>query len=161
MIPSFPPQLASPLNDGLTAPRTFPIISITQDSKTYHVLSLSGPSGTHNPLSDLVLPSMHAFTEEGIIPVSYPTFGAANCSWFSIFSLVQRPTCLWESYAPRNLGEYPNVSSLWLAWSEGDFLDGVGRLPSLQHIDQMWGSQKNQNHEGRQPEWRPKKNAMV
>jgi hypothetical protein len=159
--PHPPPAATTPQEIGLIPPRTFPVIPITTGAKTYNVLVLSGPSGVHNPVSDLVLPSAHAFCEASPASASYPTFRAANCSWLSIFELVQQPKLLWDSYAPHNLGEYPDISSLWLAWSEGGFLEGVGRLPSLQLVDRRWGSQKNEKHKGRQPEWRPVKNARV
>jgi hypothetical protein len=142
-------------------PLPFPIIPIIFGGKTHHVLVLSGLSGKHNPLTDLILPTANAFSDAAVISASYPAFGATNCSWLAIFNLVQQPGYLWDSYAPRNIGAYPNVSALWLSWSEGDFLDGVGRLPSLQQIDQRWGSLKNKNKGGRQQAWCPAGNTTV
>jgi hypothetical protein len=116
--------------------------------KTHHVLVLSGLSGKHNPLTNL--------------SALYPAFGATNCSWLSIFNLVQQgPGYLWDSYKPQNIGAYLNVSALWLSWSKGDFLDGVRHLPSLQQIDQWWGSLKNKNKGVQQQAWHPTGNTTV
>ena len=162
--PEFAPtnQLTIPiLISPDSAPHPLPVISITSGGQTHHVLVLSGPSGVHNPLTDLILPTASAFCNTATALASYPAFRGTNCSWHGIFELVQQPKYLWDSYAPHNLGEYGNVCTLWLAWSKGHVLDSVGRLPSLQSIDQRWGSQKNQNHTGRQPAWQPVGNATV
>jgi hypothetical protein len=156
-----PALVPAPSPLGLSFPHTFPIMSISSGGKNHHVLLLSGLSGTHNPLTDLVLPSANTFCDAATVDASYPAFGAANCSWLAIFNLVRQPRHLWDSYAPRNIGDYPDVSTLWLSWSEGDFLEGVGRLPSLQQINQRWGSQKNKNKEGRLQAWRPASNTTV
>ncbi|KAF8267001.1 hypothetical protein EI94DRAFT_1489235, partial [Lactarius quietus] len=71
---------------------------------------------------------------------AYPPFHTHNCTWNSVLSLVQQPLLLWPGYAPKHLGEYSDIKSLWQAWEEGMFVEGVGCTPPLRLIDEKWGS---------------------
>ncbi|KAN0129106.1 hypothetical protein V8E53_013102, partial [Lactarius tabidus] len=90
---------------------------------------------------DLVLPPVEAFSALNTpLPPAYPQFHTHNCTWNSVLSLIQQPHLLWPSYAPKNLGEYPDIMSLWRAWEEGMLIEGVGCTPPLRLIDERWGS---------------------
>ncbi|KAF9537354.1 hypothetical protein CPC08DRAFT_651784, partial [Agrocybe pediades] len=75
---------------------------------------------------------------------SYPAFTKTNCTWQNIFDRVENPGNLWLSYAPRNLGDYPSVRSLWEAWDEGAPVQNVGRKPALRLIEERWGTLQNE-----------------
>ncbi|KAF8258786.1 hypothetical protein EI94DRAFT_1512082, partial [Lactarius quietus] len=87
---------------------------------------------------------------------AYPPFHTHNCIWNSVLSLVQQPLLLWPGYAPKNLGDYPDIKSLWQAWEEGMFVEGVGCTPPLRLIDEKWGSCP-----GQRTRWRPQRDQLV
>ncbi len=134
------------------------VLDISQ--KTYYVLpilpslpSLPQPRSSH----DLMIPSPTAYT-----PQVLPTFKRSETNWQSIFSKVTNPVQLWDCYAPRSLGDYPDVKTIWQSWSEGTVLDDIGRLPPLRLIENKWGSLKNgTTGKGRLPSWRPRNDAKV
>ncbi|KAH9024837.1 hypothetical protein EDB84DRAFT_1273752, partial [Lactarius hengduanensis] len=49
-----------------------------------------------------------------------------------------------------NLGEYPDIMTLWQTWDEGVLIEGVGCMPPLRLIDERWGSCI-----GQRARWRP------
>ncbi|KAF8495598.1 hypothetical protein BU17DRAFT_103592 [Hysterangium stoloniferum] len=65
---------------------------------------------------DLILPPPGAFSTLGAslesVPPTYPPFHTHNYTWNGLLSLVQQPLLLWPSYAPKNLGEYPDIATL-------------------------------------------------
>jgi hypothetical protein len=77
-----------------------------------------------------------------------PARGQSSCTWNSVLSLIKQPPLLWTVYAPKNLGDYADIKSLWQAWEEGITVEGVGYTPPLQVIDEQWGSCK-----GRRAVW--------
>ncbi|KAH9008641.1 hypothetical protein EDB84DRAFT_1247856, partial [Lactarius hengduanensis] len=81
---------------------------------------------------------------------AFPPFHTHNCTWSSVLSLVQQPLLLWPGYAPKNLGEYPDIMTLWQTWDEGVLIEGVGCMPPLRLIDERWGSCI-----GQRARWRP------
>jgi hypothetical protein len=92
----------------------------------------------------------------------YPPFTTRDCTWQYIFDRITNPSDLWVLYAPRGLGDYPDVKSLWQAWDKGTFVDDVGRKPALQLIDARWGNLKSQEtNRKRFPSWRPANNEKV
>jgi hypothetical protein len=106
---------------------------------------------------DLVLPPVKAFSAPNTpLPPAYPQFHTHNCTWNSVLSLIQQPHLLWPSYAPKNLGEYPDIMSLWRAWEEGMLIEGVGCTPPLRLIDERWGSCL-----GQRARWRPQRDQLV
>lgn len=91
------------------------ILDISQ--KTYYILpilpslpSLPQPDSSHY----LIISSPTAYT-----PQVLPTFKKSETNWQSIFSKVTNPVQLWDCYAPRSLGDYPDVKTIWQSWSEG------------------------------------------
>lgn len=106
---------------------------------------------------DLVLPPPEAFLALNTpLPHAYPPFHTHNCTWNGVLSLIQQPLLLWPGYAPKNLGEYPDIMSLWLAWEEGMSIEDVGCTPPLRLIDERWGS-----CEGQRARWRPHGEPLV
>ncbi|KAH9971978.1 hypothetical protein BGW80DRAFT_1173830, partial [Lactifluus volemus] len=83
----------------------------------------------------------------------YPTFHTQNCTWNSVLSLVQQAPLLWTVYAPKRLGEYADIKSLWQAWEKDMTVEGVGCTPPLWLIDERWGSRR-----GHRTDWRPRNN---
>ncbi|KAK0438854.1 uncharacterized protein EV420DRAFT_1279869, partial [Desarmillaria tabescens] len=75
---------------------------------------------------------------------------------------VTDPVKLWDCYAPRSLGDYPDVKSIWQSWSEGAIIEDIGRLPPIRLIENKWGSLKNGiTGKGRLPSWRPRNDAKA
>ncbi|KAF8259286.1 hypothetical protein EI94DRAFT_1468862, partial [Lactarius quietus] len=89
----------------------------------------------------------------------YPTFTPASCGWHAIFGCISQPALLWDCWGPRNLGDYPDVLTLWKSWDEGMKIEGVGQLPPLRLVDARWGCHKDtRTQRGHLPAWRPRKN---
>ncbi len=106
---------------------------------------------------DLILPPPEAFFALNTpLPPVYPLFHTHNCTWGSVLSLVQQPSLLWPSYAPKNLGEYADITTLWQTWEEGMSIEGVGCMPPLRLIDERWGSCL-----GQRARWRPQGDPLV
>jgi hypothetical protein len=106
---------------------------------------------------DLVLPPAEAFSALNTpLPPAYPLFHTHNCTWNSVLSLVQQPPLLWPVYAPKNLGEYSDIMSLWRTWEEGMSIEDVGCTPPLRLIDERWGSCI-----GQRVRWRPHGDPLV
>jgi hypothetical protein len=97
--------------------------------------SVSGQRQTQSTC-DLILPPPEAFSPPNtLISPAYPTFHTQSCTWNSVLSLVEQPPLLWTVYAPKNLGDYADIKSLWQAWEEGMTVEGVGCTPPLWVID--------------------------
>jgi hypothetical protein len=139
------------------SPKALTPFSITHPKGlTYWVLPLLPcvPGlGQTQSTRDLILPPSEAFSLPGH---TYPTFHTQNCTWNSVLSLVQQAPLLWTVYAPKRLGEYADIKSLWQAWEEGMTVEGVGCTPPLRLIDERWGSRR-----GHRTDWRPRNNENV
>ncbi|KAF8268134.1 hypothetical protein EI94DRAFT_1700470 [Lactarius quietus] len=77
--------------------------------------------------------------------------GAATCSLIgSAATSFVAWLCTKES------GDYPDIKSLWQAWEEGMFVEGVGCTPPLRLIDEKWGSCP-----GQRTRWRPQRDQLA
>lgn len=160
MQPSFCPSPTAPSPTFSGQSNVFVPYTLNINQKTYYVLPIlpSLPTLTQSRSShDLIIPAPAAYS-----PHALPTFQKSEINWHSVFSRVTDPVRLWDCYAPRSLGDYSDVRSIWQSWSEGIILDGIGRLPPLQLIEKMWGSLKNSTTgKGRLPSWRPHNDAKA
>ena len=76
--------------------------------------------------------------------------------------MIQQPNLLWDCWAPKALGSYMDIQSLWNVWEEGALVDGVGRGPPLRLVDAEWGWHKDKRTgKGTLPAWRPRNNETV
>ena len=155
-------NLPSPSGSRLTCgqePLT-PFIVAHSKENVYCILPLTpcvpGLAQTRSS-RDVILPPPEVFSPlNASVSPAYPAFHTQNCTWNAVLSLVQQPHLLWTSYAPKNLGEYADIKSLWQAWEEGMSVEGIGCMPPLRVIDERWGSCK-----GRRAVWRPQGDALV
>ena len=158
-----PPSQSSRQPDGgqlctLASPTT---ISVPNHS-IYDVLPLSpfvansGQPLVHTP-HDMILPPASAFS-----PSAYPIFTTVECTWQYILDRVVNPSFLWSSYAPRSLGDYEDIKSIWQVWDEGAYVKHVGHKPALRLIDARWGNLESQEtHKRKLPSWRPRNDNKV
>lgn len=138
------------------------VVSVNHKGSKYHVLRLSpGPLAPPTPF-DIILPPAAAFASDQTTVTAYPGFSASSCGWQALFSVVVHPDFLWDCWGPGNLGEFPDVGSLWKCWDEGTAIEGVGRKPPLRMVETEWGSRKDKrSNKGHHAAWRPRQNTTA
>lgn len=140
MLTSCSPQFMS----GQVMESLTPYVATCAEGRSFCILPLIPCVPGQNQARssrDLVLPPAEAFSALSIhLPPAYPLFNTHNCTWNSVLSLIKQPLLLWPGYAPKNLGDYPDIKSLRQAWKEGMLIEGVGYTPPLRLIDERWGS---------------------
>jgi hypothetical protein len=139
------------------------VIMVTQNNKLYNVMPLAAGVAPPRTAHDFILPPLLAFCDpKSNTAPQYPAFTAENCSWQAVLDLIRQPSLVWPCWGPGNLGEFPTITLLWQAWSEGKTVAGVGRTPPIRDIDQQWGGRIDlRTKKGKLPAWRPRQDPSV
>jgi hypothetical protein len=166
-----PPELMMPsmtragaVHTPAFSPTKLVPVIITHAGKAFHVLLLSPTVPTaYRTGRDLIIPAPAAFCDPmSLAAPQFPSFSHANCNWSAVFEMVKQPALLWACWQPRNIGEYSSIKELWAAWHEGTTIEGIGRMPPLQLVEEEWGGTRdNRTKKGHRQAWRPHNNNNV
>ncbi|GAA5920983.1 hypothetical protein JCM6882_002824 [Rhodosporidiobolus microsporus] len=125
------PTLAPPSS----APRSAASLVTPSPSRNVACITDHGPS----PCNFILPHDLRAFSRSG---TPTPPSLEGVFSWSTILEQVVAPLYLWQTYKPEPQSGYRSVKEVWLHWSEGregQSVEGLGRLPSLEMIDRVFG----------------------